>query len=779
MVDSATDLVLTNQQPKRVAHGPWSDLALHTIGWRAFQDLCSQVCEVVLGRPVEIFREAQDGGQDAVFLIPAKDVERDAIGSVQCKHSSEPGKTLRLSDLTPELDHVRELVRLGQADTYVFMTNMGVNAPTAIEIRQKLRSMGVRKAHVLGKQYIVRTIRSSPRLRALVPQIYGLGDLTSILDERLSQQSRALLDHWIPKLKAYVPTCAHRSAVKALSEHGIVLLLGNPSSGKSAIGAILSTIASEDPNHTVLALTSPRDFEAGWNPNDPGRFFWIDDAFGPNVLREDYVQDWSSAFRKVQAAISKGNRFLLTSRKHIYEAAKRRLGQRNLSVFIDGSALVDVTELLPEEKSQILYNHINYGTQSQSWKAGVKPHLQTVAAAPGFLPGIAERLGNPTFTKSLAIRREALVRFMSEPREHLIDTINALDEVSQAALQLVYVHQGAFDSGAPDQAAAQAVTDLTGITLPRILDSFSDLKGSFLRGPASGDRVWSFAHPTIADALTEILRGKPHMMEALLRGATIDTILSSFVCEGSASIRDALTLPATLNALLVTRLLNTPDEIGRTWSLFWFLAFRASDAVFRSVVQADPTMLERSSWSGSTIKYDPRINVHARAHSAGLLNDLLREVSASKLEEAAQINFDLSYFDNPEIMNLIPPMRLVSLGIKLRTCSLLNTEERISDLADEADLDAEPDSHFDVISSALQTLEGLTDDEEAVHLISSARQRISDEIERLAERKRERENEDEDDVDWTQISTVSQRKDQIGTPFDNINVRSIFDDVDQ
>lgn len=54
------------------AQGPWSDLALHTIGWRAFQDLCSQVCEVVLGRPVEIFREAQDGGQDAVFLIPAK-----------------------------------------------------------------------------------------------------------------------------------------------------------------------------------------------------------------------------------------------------------------------------------------------------------------------------------------------------------------------------------------------------------------------------------------------------------------------------------------------------------------------------------------------------------------------------------------------------------------------------------------------------------------------------------------------------------------------------------
>lgn len=76
----------------------------------------------------------------------------------------------------------------------------------------------------------------------------------------------------------------------------------NPSSGKSAIGAIVSTIASENPDNTVLVLTSLRDFEAGWNPNDPGRFFWIDDAFGSNVLRDDYVQDWASACRVLRLA---------------------------------------------------------------------------------------------------------------------------------------------------------------------------------------------------------------------------------------------------------------------------------------------------------------------------------------------------------------------------------------------------------------------------------------------------------------------------------------------
>lgn len=229
---------------------------------------------------------------------------------------------------------------------------------------------GVRKPHILGRQYIVRVIRSSARLRALVSQVYGLGDLTSIVDERLSEQSRALLDSWIPKLRTYLPTQAHRDAVNAISEHGVVLLLGNPSSGKSAIGAIVSTIASKNPDNTVLALTSPRDFEDGWNPNDPGRFFWIDDAFGSNVLRDDYVQDWTSAFSKLRAAIKHGNRFLLTSRKHIYEAARRRLRQRNLAQFADGSAVADVGELTFEGKTQILNNHVNSVSRA---RAGDRP----------------------------------------------------------------------------------------------------------------------------------------------------------------------------------------------------------------------------------------------------------------------------------------------------------------------------------------------------------------------------------------------------------------------
>lgn len=760
----------------RRAHGPWSDLALHTIGWRAFQDLCSQVCEVVLGRPVEIFREANDGGQDAVFLIPSEPTA-SPIGTVQCKHTSDAGKALKVSDLTAELENVEELVKAGQADTYIFMTNMSVDAPVAVAARAKLRTLGVRKAHIFGRQHIVRVIRSSARLRALVPQVYGLGDLTAIVDERLSEQSRALLDSWIPKLRTYVPTKAHRDAVHAISKHGVVLLLGNPSSGKSAIGAIVSTIASENADNTVLALTSPRDFEAGWNPNDPGRFFWIDDAFGSNVLRDDYVQDWASAFSKLRAAVAHGNRFLLTSRKHIYEAARRRLGQRNLPQFADESAVIDVGELTIDEKTQILYNHVNFGTQTQSWRSSVKPHLEAVAAVPGFLPGIAERMGDPNFTKSLAPRESALVQFMKEPREHLVDTVNALDDHLQAALILVYVHQAGFDPNDHDPSAAQAVTELTGFTLTRIQDCFAELKGSFLK--LSGSK-WTFAHPTISDALTEILRQKPHMMAALIRGATIDTILSSFTCEGSSLIRDALVIPTSLDDALVGRLGRTPNELQRNWMLFLFLAYRASDAVFSKAISASPELLRRSCWHTEPVGNDPRVATYARAHRLSLLPDDLRLEAADELESAALKNFDASFFDEEDKLALIPPLRLVGLGVGLRTAVLPSLEERIDEITADADLDEEPESHFEKLLGVLDHVETIGVDDDAASLIDDAREQVKRSIKAIEERKRER-DEEADTTDWTHI--VTQKKDEASTaappPPPTATKRSVFDDVDK
>jgi tetratricopeptide (TPR) repeat protein len=56
----------------------------------------------------------------------------------------------------------------------------------------------------------------------------GLGDLSQILDERAYAQADAILRALSYDLSKFVITDAYRRSVKALTEHGFVLLLGEP-----------------------------------------------------------------------------------------------------------------------------------------------------------------------------------------------------------------------------------------------------------------------------------------------------------------------------------------------------------------------------------------------------------------------------------------------------------------------------------------------------------------------------------------------------------------------
>ncbi|WP_204307372.1 hypothetical protein, partial [Enterobacter hormaechei] len=79
-----------------------------------------------------------------------------------------------------------------------------------------------------------------------------------------------------------------------------------------------------------------------------------------------------------------------------------------------------------------------------------------------------------------------------------------------------------------------------------------------------------------------------HMIAALLRGAPIDTIMNGFVCEGADFVLDAPVVPATLNEILVKRLSACEDSASSNWTLFSFLAHRASDDVVQRLLVVDP-----------------------------------------------------------------------------------------------------------------------------------------------------------------------------------------------
>ena len=724
---------------KPQAQGPLVDLALHTLGWKAFQDLCAQIFTEVLNAPVSIYREAQDGGQDAVFIFE-KQNEIAKRGTAQCKFTSNSKKRLQLSDLIEEESHIRDLVKSGDADTYYFITNMGIDAPVAIKIKDKLESLGVKNSGVFGKEWISQQIRASSRLRALVPRIYGLGDLSSILDERCAEQTKALLGHLIPSLNAYVPTATHRQSVRVIKENGILLLLGAPATGKSMIATILATAAMDDGNHRCFYLDSPQELLKQWNPNEPGGFYWIDDAFGPNQLRDDYVDHWISMMSKIKAAISDGNRFVLTSRSHIWNAAKTKLGTRNHPLLQNGTAIVNVGLLSPEERSQILYNHIKVGNQPTAWKVKIKPFLDQLSENKNLLPEIARRLGDSSYTGRIKSFPDDIYKFIAEPKDFLKETIKELTVAQQACLVLVFLYRSRLPSNISACDLSKIVCDKYCVSLVDIGNSLEQLNASFVvkRADQDGEK-WSFQHPTISDALASILGSRPNLTDLYLRGAKIETILSDTVCAGMPPIQDAIVISNSSNDLLVSRLLEVEDEVSLNGKLFTFLNQRASETVLRKVLLQQESILERKVAPSWSLGYSEEIKLHARAYKFRILPESIKTITADKLEKALLEELDSRIFDHEDILALIQPTKLIRIIAKLIVQIKEVLPDLIYDAENDADLEIEPDENFDNVKRFISDMEILLrDHDDSCQALHELTTQMDDAITRISYKRRDK-----------------------------------------
>lgn len=159
---------------------------------------------------------------------------------LQYKHRSDPRAHLALRDIERELPKLARHVHAGDCDVYVLMTNAKVSATTAADVKAEVRSVGVKHVIIHGYEAICELLGEHKQLRAQVPRLYGLGDLTEILDERAYAQTQAVLAAMHDDLARIVPVAAHQAAHRALGEHRFTLLLGPPGSGKTAIAASLA-----------------------------------------------------------------------------------------------------------------------------------------------------------------------------------------------------------------------------------------------------------------------------------------------------------------------------------------------------------------------------------------------------------------------------------------------------------------------------------------------------------------------------------------------------------
>lgn len=499
---------------------------LHRLGWHSFQQLCHTIAKEVLGQSVESFLDSNDGGRDGAFAghwSPTANENLTGQFVIQCKFTSKSNYALRPSAVSDEVVKVRRLVEQGRCDSYVLLTNAGMSGKQAEKIADLFKGAGVKHVVVFGSTWICQQIRENKRLRMLVPRMYGLGDLSQILDERAYSQARAILESLREDLGKIVVTGAYQRAAISLDKHGFVLLIGEPAAGKTTIASLLAMAAVDQWHASMLKLDDPGKVVERWNPDEPSQFFWLDDAFGVAQYEAPLVQGWNHILPQIRTILRKGAKIVMTSRDYIYNRARKDLKEGAFPLFQESQVVIDVHDLTGDEKRQILYNHLKLGRQPTAFRSNVKPYLESVAAHIHFIPETARRLADPLFTDGLYIDQYHLDQFVEKRERFLQEIIRGLDSHSKAALALIYMRNDRLESPIDLQKSEEQALERLGSDLGGCITALEALNGSLVQHThASGDSIWRFKHPTIGDAYAAILVLSRELLGIYVQGSTIE-----------------------------------------------------------------------------------------------------------------------------------------------------------------------------------------------------------------------------------------------------------------
>lgn len=689
---------------------------LHRLGWQEFQNLSATIVREIFGQTALTFLNTRDGGRDGAFCGAWTSPGGDRLTAafvVQCKHFGSAGRLLRPSDLKDELPKARRLHENGRCDIYILMTNAGVSGPVEEAIAGKFRAIGIDRVLVYGREWICQQIRERKRLRMLVPRIYGLGDLSQILDGRAYDQGMALLAALQEDLSRLVVTGAYRRAAAALEDHGFVLLIGEPAAGKTTIAASLAMAAVDQWGCSTIKITEPGELRDRWNPQEPKQFFWIDDAFGAMQYEAHRVFAWNAILPHVAGALRSGARIVMTSRDYIYRAARPNLKVSAFPLLQESRVVIDVRELTIGERERILYNHLKFGDQPRRFRATVKPYLPGVAAHKRFAPEIARRLAHPLFTRNLELNKSGLADFVRR-REHLLkEVIEGLDSHSRAGLALIYMGGGELPSPIIlDDRRADALARLDS-DLGKCTTALRALDDSLVRRVfRDGRNLWIFKHPTIGDAYAELLLANPELIGIYLAGTPIERILDQITC-GRVGIRGAVIVPRSLYALVLARL----DQLiarGEDWRIDLFLATRCDREFLALFLQHHPGLLERIRRPWLQLDASGEVQIAMRLHKLKLLPDDVRRSFVNAVMDYAVEGEDGYLFRNDALRAMLSSEDQVLLKVRLQGKLIPNLGDARHRWEGNYESRCDPADHMSGFLDILDSLKSEFNDDAAV-----------------------------------------------------------------
>ena len=608
------------------------------------------------------------------------------------------------------------------------MTNAGLTGSIAEDVETLFKDVGVKQVRLFGSTWIRQQITENKRLRMLVPRVYGLGDLSQILDERAYTQAKALLAAVREDLSKVVLTSAYRRAAEALNQHGFVLLIGEPAAGKTTIESMLSMGALDQWGASTLKLDTSEKVVEHWNADEPSQFFWIDDAFGVMQYESYQVHGWNHALPAIKTMLRKGAKIVMTSRDYIYKRARNDLKEGAFPLFRESQVVIDVRDLTLDEKQQILYNHMKLGKQDKEFKSAIKPFLPAIAAHPRFVPETARRLGDPVFTKGLNLNRYSLNDFVEKQEQFLQEVLQGLDDHSKAALALIYMRNDSLESPIVLEESEWEAIERLGSNLGGCVTALESLDESLVQyAHVDGVATWRFKHPTVGDAYAALLLQSHELLGIYVHGSPVDKMMGQITC-GDVGLERAVALPKSLYALVLKRLngySSTTQYKSLALSSWYtrrrvddFLSSRCSREFLVQYIEDHPDVLDRVSEPGMFLNSVSEVDLAIRLHELALLPEKHRQAFVTIVISYALEGKDFYGLESLRIQSVFTPAELTEFRARVRAELLPNLGEVRRTWQSNRDSDQRADEYMEPLLDSFSALkEEFAEDPEILNSI--------------------------------------------------------------
>lgn len=323
---------------------------LQNLSYIDFEELCRDIAKVDTGKRFSAFGPGPDGGVDG------RHSKGPDATILQCKHFAGSSFSALKSSLREEVLKVSCL----KPKRYLFFTSQSLTRQKSDELARIAGNLLRQPEDIWGCEDIEAALKTHPEIEKSHIKLWlsSTAVLERILNSGLESFTQSTKEEILDDLRVYVRNPSFEEATKRLEDQKILIISGFPGVGKTTLAKMISYQYLEE-GWQFYAINS---LEEGFTKVDDGKptVFFFDDFLGRIELNRQSLLQRDTALATFVNRIrrSKNSRFILTTRAHIFEEARRisdHVDDRRLQL---SKYLLDVGSYTRKIKAQILFNHL-------------------------------------------------------------------------------------------------------------------------------------------------------------------------------------------------------------------------------------------------------------------------------------------------------------------------------------------------------------------------------------------------------------------------------------